>query len=219
MKKRLGSVLMASTLGLGGLAAGVALAPAIASATDGTSTAAPTAASAPAPTPPTAAERTADRTARLRDDLSGLVKDGTLTQQQADKVADTLASKAPAGGRGGPGGHRGGREVGRLDAAAKILGVGPEALRTELQGGKSLADVATEKNISKDALINGLVTQAETRLADRVKSGDITQAQADQRKADLRTRITTLVDRKGLPARPDHGDRGPRGGDSDQPTG
>ncbi|MDQ1672626.1 MAG: hypothetical protein QOC98_1188 [Frankiaceae bacterium] len=219
MKKRLGSVLVASTLGFGGLAAGVALGPAIASATDGTSTAAPTAASAPAPTPPTAAERTADRTARLRDDLSGLVKDGTLTQQQADKVADTLASKAPGGGRGGPGGHRGGREVGRLDAAAKILGVGPEALRTELQGGKSLADVATEKNISKDALINGLVTQAETRLADRVKSGDITQAQADQRKADLRTRITTLVDRKGLPARPDHGDRRPRGGDSDQPTG
>jgi hypothetical protein len=208
MKKRLGSVLMASTLGFGGLAAGVALAPTIASAASGTSTAAP----APAATPPTAEQRTADRTARLKDNLSGLVKDGTLTQQQADKVADTLAAKQPAG-RGGPGG-RGGAEFGRLDAAAKILGVTPEALRTELQGGKSLADVAGEKNIPKDTLINGLVADAETRLADRVKSGDITQAQADQRKADLRARVTTLVDRKGLPARPDHRPRG-----ADQPTG
>jgi hypothetical protein len=210
MKKRLGSVLMASTLGLGGLAAGVALAPTIASAADPT----PAATATPAPTPPSAADRIADRTARLKDDLAGLVKDGTLTQQQADKVADTLASKMPAG-RGGPGRH-GAPEMGRLDAAAKILGVTPEALRTELQGGKSLADVAAEKNIPKDTLINGLVTEAETRLADRVKSGDITQAQADQRKADLRSRSTGLVDRKGLPARPD---RGRRDGAPDQPTG
>lgn len=208
MKKRLGTVLMASTLGFGGLAAGVALAPTIASAAAGTTTA------APAAMPPTAEQRTADRTARLKDDLSGLVKDGTLTQQQADKVADTLAAKQPAG-RGGPGapGGRGGPGFGRPDAAEKILGITPEALRSELQGGKSLADVAAEKNISKDTLIDGLVADAQARLADRVKSGDMTQAQADQRKADLRARVTTLVDHKGLPARPDR----PHGGN--QPTG
>lgn len=211
MKKRLGGVVLASTLGFGGLAAGVALAPTIASAANGTSTAAP----APAPMPPNPAERSADRTARIKDELAGLVKDGTITQQQADKVADTLASKAPAMGPGGPAGHRGGPEAGRLGAAAKILGVTPEALRTELQGGKSLTDVAAEKNITKDAMVDGLVTEAETRLADRVKAGDVTQAQADQRKADLRTRITALVDRKGLPAWPDHG---PRGG-APRPTG
>lgn len=214
MKKRLGSVLMASTLGFGGLAAGVALAPTIASAAGGTTTAST---QAPA-TPPTTQQRTADRTARLKDDLAGLVKDGTLTQKQADKVADTLAAKEPAGrrGPGGPGGPggRGGPAFGGLGAAAKVLGLTPEALRTELSGGKSLADVAGEKNIPRDTLINSLVADAETRLTDRVKSGDVTQAQADQRKADLRARVTTLVDRKGLPARPDHH---PRGGG--QPTG
>ena len=75
-----------------------------------------------------------------------------------------------------------------------------------MRSGKSLADVAADKGIPRDKLVSDLVKAAETRLADEVKAGRLTQAQADERKADLQNRISTLVDRKGLPQR---GDRPP----------
>lgn len=202
MRKRLGSLVLASTLGVSGLAAGVALAPTIANAaTSSSASAAPSEAAAPGTDP----DRSAQRSSRISDALSGLVQDGTLTQAQADKVAETLASKMPSGGHGHGGPGRG------LDTAATVLGVSDDDLRTALRDGKSLADVAAEKGVDKQKLIDELVKAAETRLAERVSSGDITQAEADERKADLRERVTTMVDRKGLPERPDRG--GDRPGD------
>lgn len=199
MKHRVGSIALASTLGLGGLATGIVVAPALASAA---TSEAPTAA------PSTAPGTAGDRTGKLKEALAGLVSDGTITQAQADKVASTLADRMPAGGRGGPGGPGGGRH---LEAAATALGVSAADLRTALEGGKSLADVAAEKGVAKDKLISDLVKAAETRLAEEVSSGRLTQAQADERKADLTARITQQVDRKGLPNRGDRGDRqGPR---------
>ncbi len=198
MKKRFGTIALASTLGLGGLATGVIVAPALANAATSEAPAPATSATEqdpPAPDMPSAA----DRTARLKEALSGLISDGTITQAQADKVASTLADKMPP-----PGGHGPGRPGGpRLDAAATALGVSVDDLRAALRSDKSLADVAAEKSIPKDKLIGDLVKAAETRLDDAVKAGRLTQAQADQRKADLQDRITKLVDRKGPPHRGD----------------
>ncbi|MDP9430700.1 MAG: hypothetical protein M3Q47_18400, partial [Actinomycetota bacterium] len=52
---------------------------------------------------------------RVRDALSGLVDDGSITREQADEVASTLGATG-FGGHGGHGGHGGGRG---LDAAAE----------------------------------------------------------------------------------------------------
>lgn len=200
MRKRALSVILATTLGAGA-AGGVVLIPTFASADPSGS---PASSSAPD-------EKAADtnRVAKLKEALKGLVADGTLTQAQADKVATTLDAALPKHAPRGPKGHHGpGREGHKhLADVAQVIGVTPAELRAALESGKSLADVAATKGISKAALIDKLVSAIEVRIAANVKSGKITQAQADKRKAGLKGQITATVERKGLPPRPDRGDR------------
>jgi polyhydroxyalkanoate synthesis regulator phasin len=189
VKNRITSIVLTGALGLGGVATGVVLAPAMASAATGDSTATTT---------------VSDRLTKIKEVLSGLVSDGTINQAQADKVATTLDAALPRGGGhhgGGPGGGRGGGR--NLETAASALGTTVAELRTALEGGKSLADVASSKGVSKATLTAKLVEAAKARLAEKVTAGDLTQAQADARVADLTTRVTAEVERKGLPARPE----------------
>jgi hypothetical protein len=176
-----------------------------------------TAASTPAPAPsrpaygaPAPAQDQAARVERIKQALAGLVQDKTLTQEQADKVASTLAASGPGLGRGpggphGPGGPRAG-----LAAAAKALGVSESDLVTALRSGKSLAAVAKEKGVDVQKVIDALVAEAKQRLADAVKDGRLTQAQADQRLKDLTARITERVN-STAPARPGFGPGGGHG--------
>jgi hypothetical protein len=192
-------------LTLGGAAlAGTALA----ATGDGTAPPAPTpsyAAPAPAPHP----DAPAARAERIKQALAGLVADKTLTQAQADKVAAALAASGVA-----PGGPGGGRKVGpgglvgpegaALPAAAKALGMSESDLRTQLRSGKSLAAVAKDKGVNVQKVVDALVAQAKQRIADAVKNGRLTQAQADQRLKDLTARITAKVNatRPDAPGRP-----------------
>ena len=75
-------------------------------------------------------------------------------------------------------------------------------MRTELQAGKSLAEVAAAHNVSRDQLIQKLVAAETKRIDDAVAAGRLTQDQATQRKADVQTRVTQMVDAKGGPNRP-----------------
>lgn len=184
MKHRATSIVLTSALGLGGLATGIVLAPAMAVA---------------ATSETTAADAVGDRVTRISEALAGLVSDGSITQAQADEVATVLAEQLPRGGHRGPGGGHGGH----LDAAAEAIGTTVEELRTALEGGQSLAQVAESKGVSRDDLVAALVAEAEEHLAEHVANGDITQAQADERKADLAERVDELVDREGLPMRGD----------------
>lgn len=149
------------------------------------------------------------RLAHLKSALSGLVSDGTLTQSQADKVASTLDQKLPKHGGMGPG-MRGKHRLMHLElaAAAKALGMTEAELRTQLQGGKSLAAVAKAQNVSVDTLITALVDAAKAQLATAVKDGRITQARADEIAATLKDRITKQVNHV-RPARPARGPWGP----------
>ena len=140
-----------------------------------------------------------DRLSAIKDALKGLVADKTLTQEQADKVAATLDGKLPRRGPGMGMGHRGGgpgMAGARLgpEEVAKVLGITPAELRTQLQAGKTLAQIAQAEGISKATLIADLVKAAEARLAQAVKNGRLTQAQADQIRSTLKARITEKVD-------------------------
>lgn len=149
---------------------------------------------------------------RLTEILKPLVDKGTIDQAQSDAVVAALKAAGPMGRHGGPDGHEGpgGRHRGpRLDAAAKALGISTDELRTSLKSGKSIAEVATLRNVDVNVVIDAMVNDLKSHLADQVKAGDLTQSDADQRIADATARITKHVN-EPMPARP--GEAGPDGG-------
>lgn len=209
MNKKL-TIVLASTAVAGGIALGASALPAMASTTSPTPSASSSAdSSKPSVDGGTSADRTADIQSRIAADLAGLVSDGTLTQEQADKVAETLASKMPAGGRGGDHGGRGG--FGGLSAAATAIGVTEDELRTQLEAGKSIAAVAEANGVSEQAVIDAIIAEAKTHFAEEVASGEHTQAEVDAKLADLEARVKTMVETEGLPQRGGHGPDGDGG--------
>jgi hypothetical protein len=199
MKRKLAAAAVVASM-LGGAGAGIALTtPSLATAQTGSTTSTTTAQPKQVPQ-------------FVTDALKKLVDNGTITQAQSDAVSKALADAQPPrppGGPGGPGEHHGPD----LAVAAKTIGVSEADLRTALQSGKSIADVAKAHNVDPQKVIDALVADAKTHLADRVKAGEITQAQADQITADLTPRITDFVNNVRLAGAPDgdHGGRGPGG--------
>ena len=143
--------------------------------------------------------------ADARARLAQAVTDGKLTQAQADERSENLVQRItdlvnrtpPADGERRPHGPKGMKP--NLEAAATALGLTPEELRTELQAGKSLATIAGERDVEVAKVVEALVADARARLAQAVTDGKLTQAQADERSADLEARITELVNRAGRP--------------------
>jgi transposase-like protein len=92
------------------------------------------------------------------------------------------------GGPGGPGGRGPG-----LDAAADAIGITTDELRTALQDGSTLAEVAAAHDVTTQALIDALVADATTHLDEAVANGRIDAARAEEMKANLVERITARV--------------------------
>jgi polyhydroxyalkanoate synthesis regulator phasin len=140
---------------------------------------------------------------RIKSALSGLVDDGSLTQEQADEVATTLSDAGL-----GHGGHHGGDRIG-LETAADALGLTEAELRTALESdGTSLADVAQAQGVDVGTLVDALVQAQQDRIAQAVEDGRLTQAEADERLADLEARVTERVNSDDL-IRGHHGRGGP----------
>ena len=132
---------------------------------------------------------------RLQEVLQPLIDDGTITQAQADKVIAALVAAGPVGGGhrgpGGFGGHHG-PGIG-LDVVATTLGITADEVRTAVQGGQTIAELAVSKGKTAQDVIDAIVADATTRINTAVTDGKLTQAQADERLADLTTRVTEFV--------------------------
>ena len=136
----------------------------------------------------TTAEAGASAVERIKSALSGLVSDGSLSQEQADEVATTLGDAGI--GHGGP---HGGGWFG-LEAAATALGMTEDELHTALEAdGASLATVADAQGVSVDTVVAALTDAVKARVAEAVTDGRMTQEQADERLADLTEQITEWV--------------------------
>ena len=121
-----------------------------------------------------------------------------LTLGKVYASASTSAQPRFDGNRG-PGHGRGGDE---LAAAATYLGTTQAGLVTQLQAGKTLAQIADATSGKSTAgLIDALVAAEKTELDAAVTAGRITQAQEDQIAPTLQARFTDLVNN----TRPDHG--------------
>lgn len=91
----------------------------------------------------------------------------------------------------------------------------PAELFEELRAGKTIAQVAAERGVDLQAVIDAIVAKQTERLDAAVAEGRLTQEQADERKAGLVDRVTEMV-QTVPPERP--GRRGPRdGGLKDDP--
>lgn len=129
----------------------------------------------------------------------------------------TLAETLPTHGGRGHHGPRGGRVT--PEATAGVLGITVEELRTRLEAGDTLAQVAEAEGIARTALVSGLVEAAQAQLAADVTAGRLTQAQADEAAATLTERITEKVDRVGHgPGGRGHHRHDDDGSDSDDDT-
>ena len=99
-----------------------------------------------------------------------------------------------------------------LAAAAEALGITEAELKTELQGGKSIRQVADAKNVNIDTVIAKMTAAVKAHLDAEVASGEHTQAEADAKLVEFQTRVTEMVNKTGLPQRGGGGDHGRRGG-------
>jgi hypothetical protein len=205
MKKRFAAAGLAAGL-TGGAIAGIALThPSVSGAQTDTTTET----TVPAQTDESESEATRPEPgAWLSETLAPLVADGTITQAQADAVIAAIQEARPDHGLRG---HRFGRGV-NLEIAATAIGISTEDLRTALQGGQSLAEVAQANGVDPQVVIDAFVADVKTHLDARVASGDLTQAEADEKFANATERITAMVN-GDFPDRPFG--PGPRGDDTD----
>ena len=72
--------------------------------------------------------------------------------------------------------------------------VTPEQIRTEIQAGKSLAQIAQEKGVSRDALKAKILETQKARLDAAVAAGRMTAEQAQQAAARMSANIDRMLD-------------------------
>jgi len=134
----------------------------------------------------------------LVNQVDAAVAAGRLTKEQGAELKQRLESGdfPLIGGLHREGGHHFGF-FGGLDVAAGYIGVTEAQLRTQLENGKSLAQVAKDHGKTADGLGAALVADAKQKLDKAVSAKRITQAQADEMLTRLKQRIADLVNATG----------------------
>lgn len=193
-----------------------------------------TASTAPATADPA---KPAARVNPVDDALAKLVKDGTITQTQADAVKKAIQDARPAGGSGGRGhgpraglggfGLAEGKSV--VDAAANALGITSDDLMQQVLNGTTVAKIAESKNIPLNTVVDAVVKEITTKIDAAVTAGTMTQAQADKIKTNLTQTVTDFANGKmpfgkgGMPGMPGgkggHGHGGGTDNDADDQPG
>jgi polyhydroxyalkanoate synthesis regulator phasin len=120
-----------------------------------------------------------------RDQVLGeAVTEGWLTQDQADRMRERVEEGFGPGMRGmfhgGPRGGMFGPGNSFISVAADELSMTVQDLVSELQDGKTITDVAAEKGVDPQVIVDAFIAQHTERLNQAVADGRITQEQADQ---------------------------------------
>ncbi len=93
-------------------------------------------------------------------------------------------------GRGNPAlNNWGGPQNSLVAVAANVLGMQQADLVVELQS-KTLAQVAQEKGVATDTIVNAFLAPRIAAMQSAVQNGSLTQAQADQMIATMKEHVT-----------------------------
>jgi len=125
----------------------------------------------------------------------GKTRDGLIQALVAASQTSitTLVDQKGIGAQRGPG-DRG--VIGdQFSVAATYLGTTTADLRTKMQAGQTLAQIAAATSgKSRDGLVAALTTDAKAKIAAAQTAGTITAAQATELTNDLATRVANFVD-------------------------
>ena len=98
-----------------------------------------------------------------------------------------VAGGASVAAAAGPG--QGGRGHGALRAAgqtaASTIGISPEELRSQIHGGKTVAQIATEHGVDPNAVVNAIVAALTQEIDQKAAAGSIDANRAAQAKQKL----------------------------------
>lgn len=147
------------------------------------------------------------------DTINKAVADGKLDQERANRMIQAIQSGQRGPGQGqqnqpgqnnqrgqrpGPGQRPGqGQQnpgMAGWQQVASILGMSPQDLTAELRSGKSLAQVAEAKGISRETLKAKLLEQRKAQLDQAVASGRLTADQAKARMDQMTANIDRMLD-------------------------
>ena len=120
-----------------------------------------------------------DRSARITSTLAPLVTAGTITQVQSDAVVKALVAADVGSGRG-PGGFGGGGGGMHSATVATALGMTAADVETAVRSGTTIAQLATQKGVALQSVINALVAEETTE-------------HPSQSAADILTHVTNMV--------------------------
>ena len=79
-------------------------------------------------------------------------------------------------------------------AVASLLGLTPTEIAAQRRAGKSLAQIAEAKGVSKDKLVETILADRKAALDERVKAGALTADQAKAMLANMETMVRAMVD-------------------------
>ncbi len=115
-------------------------------------------------------------------------------------VTGVVSAQGPQPGGPGRGrGGMGGPENSLVAIAAQVLGLDQAALVSTLNGGKTIAEVAKEKGVALDKIVEAFLAPRAENLKNAVAAGRLTQTQADAWLATIKTNVTAQLSAKFTP--------------------
>ena len=160
-------------------------------------------------------------TAALKTHLDAEVAAGEHTQAEADAKLAGFATRVTeminrpglpqGGGRDGKGMGRHGAPRFATEGLAGVLKLTVAEMNTQLQSGKTLADIAKAQNVDIADVKTQLLKDFNDKEQAEVASGEHTQAEVDAKVAEFKTRLDDIVNGvrpAGGPGRDGHGHGG-----------
>ncbi len=120
------------------------------------------------------------------------LQEGQITQQQAEQMRSRISQGFPFWMKmgGGKNGAMGGFKA-TLKPLADALGMAPQDVISALGSGRKVSDLAASKGMTVTQVQDKMLAAIKARLAQTVKGGKLTQAQADQAYSKIQHNIAS----------------------------
>jgi hypothetical protein len=140
----------------------------------------------------------------IGETLADEVKNGHLTQKQADAIKKRLAGKAPCAiaPQLKPGGGLAAYRPALLSVAASVLGITDQALRADLAKGMTLSQIAATQKVTEAQFRSGLITKLTPVLDAAVTNKQLTTKQEQAIIKRLQTGPLPLWSKPARPGTP-----------------